>query len=395
MTDHSHIVRSHPADLALVLSGGGARAAYQAGVLCAIAEAAPALEICILTGVSAGAINTLYLAAHPGPFSDAVTGLRREWERLTPDQVYRVRPIRLGRSVLRWVVQMLLRRRTAAPTLKGLMDMGPLRQFLSECVDFDGIEANIRRGQPRAVALSATCYDTGKTVTFVQGGGDVEMWERHMRVATRTTITVDHLTASASIPLVFPAVKLDGAFYGDGSVRLTAPLAPAIHLGARRILAVAMRSSVPAPACTPGAGDYPAAAQVLGTLLHAVFLDSLDADVERLERVNELLRAIPAGARAPEKLRPVDLLIMRPSRDLGSLARGMEAQLPATVRTVLRSVGGEREQSSDLLSYLMFHPRYIGPVLELGYEDAKAHAREIDAFLERWEAERSGKAVGR
>lgn len=374
-----------------MLSGGGARAAYQVGVLAAVAEHVPALEISILTGVSAGGINTVYLAAHPGPFRDAVGGLRREWEKLTPKQVYRVRPISLGRSAIRWIFQMLLRR-GGPSTLKGLMDMSPLRTFLGACVKFDGIDANIRRNRLWAVALSATCYDTGKTVTFVQGARDVPMWERHMRVATRDRLRLDHVIASSAIPIAFPAVKLNGGFYGDGSVRQTAPLAPAIHLGARRILAIAMRAERPTPACSPSANAYPAAAQVMGTLLHSVFLDSLDTDAERLDRVNELLRAIPAGAPVPGGLRPVDLLMLRPSRDLGSLARGMDADLPAMVRMVLKGVGGEREESADFLSYLLFEPTYIKTVLELGYEDGRRQWPKVAAFLDRWEAER---AVGR
>ncbi len=394
MSAEPYVARSHPADLALVLSGGGARAAYQVGVLSAIAEQAPELSISILTGVSAGAINTMYLAAHPGPFRDAVAGLRREWRTLTPDRVYRVRPVRLGSAALRWVLQMALRRRGSPSTVRGLMDMRPLRAFLDRCIRFGDIDANIRAGRLRAVALSATCYDSGKTVTFVQGAPDVEMWERHMRFATRAAITLDHLMASAAIPIIFPAVKLDGGFYGDGSVRQTAPLAPAIHLGARRVLAVAMRAGRPAPACAPESSDYPAAAQVMGTLLHSVFLDSLEADAERLDRVNELLRAIAPGTR-PRGLRPVDLLMLRPSRDLASLARGMDVELPRMVRMALQGVGGEREQSADFLSYLLFQPNYISTVMQLGYEDTREQWPLVNAFLDRWDAERSGRAVGR
>lgn len=382
--------RTNDGHLALVLSGGGARAAYQVGVLCAIAEEAPGLAVPILTGVSAGAINTVFLAAHRGSFVEAVHELRDQWSTLTPDKVYRVRPIQLGRRLLRWVLQMLFRGRTSPSTVRGFMDMGPLRRFLDGCIDTTGIDANIEAGRLRAVALSTTCYNTGQTVTFVQGARDVTMWERHMRLATRVNVMLDHLLASAAIPIVFPAVKLGGAFYGDGSVRQTAPLAPAIHLGANRIIAIAMRAGRPTPGCAPEASDYPAAAQVLGTLLHSVFLDSLDTDAERLDRVNALLKALPSDREGPGGLKPVDLLLLRPSRDLGGLARGVHLELPRLVRAALRGLGGERVESADFLSYLLFQPSYIRSVMELGYEDARRQWEEIGAFLER----PSARAVG-
>ena len=366
--------------LALVLSGGGARAAYQVGVLSAIAERCPDLAIHILTGVSAGAINTVYLASHPGPFRQAIEGLRTEWGRLSPGRVYRIRPVHLGRGMLRWLTNMILRSGPAQPSLRGLMDMDPLRGFLATCMPVEGIQRNIDAGRLRAVALSATCYDNGATVTFVQAARHVPVWERYMRVAVRTPITVGHLMASAAIPIVFPAVKLDGAFYGDGSVRQTAPLAPAIHLGARRIIGIAMRARTEPMVCNQ-MQDYPVAAEVFGLLFHSVFLDSLDADVERLERVNALLRTLPERATAPEGMRPVDLLLFRPSRDLGALASGCSVELPRLVRLVVSSMGGGRANSADFLSYLMFQPEYTGLLMELGYEDAMQRADAIDEFL--------------
>ena len=376
-----------PNNTAFVFSGGGARAAYQVGVLQAVAELAPELEIPILTGVSAGAINASFLAAHPGPLPQAAEDLRHEWERLTVDRVYGIHPLRLGRALLRWGINLLLRRRTAPPAFEGLMSAQPLRQFLAECMDFGGIGRNIAAGRLRAAALSATCYSTGQTVTFVQGGEQVPLWERHMRIAVRSEITVDHLLASAAIPLVFPAVRLGAAFYGDGSVRQTAPLSPAIHLGARRILAVAMRAQEPAVTCAPDDAGYPLAAEVFGLLLHSVFIDSLDADVERLRRINTLLHAVSVE-HAPEGVRPIDLFVLRPSRDLGELARGCRAKLPPLLELAVRSIGGEQAKSADFQSYLMFQPEYTGRLIDLGYRDAKQRARGIEQFLH-------GKAVGR
>jgi NTE family protein len=368
--------------LALVLSGGGARAAYQVGALSAIAEIAPTLVIPIHTGVSAGGLNSTFLAAHRGPFKLAVAELESQWGKLTPERVYAVRPVHVGRGMLRWVVNMVRFRRVPQPSLRGLMDGAPLRSFLRHCIAFDGIQRNIDEGRLRAVALSATCYSGGQTVTFVQGVRDLPLWQRHMRQATRDDLEVDHLMASAAIPLVFPAVGIRDAFYGDGSVRQTAPLAPAIHLGADRIIAVSMRTSAPAPSCTPTAlRDYPVAAQVFGLLLHSVFLDILDADAERLERLNQLLRHIPEAQRPVDGIRPIDLLLLRPSRDLGGLASTHPVRLPPLVRFLVSSIGGGWERSADFLSYLMFHPSYTGLLMELGYEDTRARRDEVERFV--------------
>lgn len=365
--------------LALVLSGGGARASYQVGVLLAIAERVPNLKISIITGVSAGAINAIYLAAHPGPFLQAVQGLRGEWLKLTPDQVYRVRPLNLGRAALRTVIAAITGGRKTPASVRGLMEVSPLRRFLEQCTELDGIQRNIEAGRLRAIALSTTCYSTGETVTFVQDDMRHTMWRRHMRRAVRVPITLDHVMASSAIPIVFPAVRLGASFYGDGSVRQTAPLAPAIHLGANRILAVAMREKRGAAEADP-IGDYPAAVQVFGLLLHSIFLDALDADMERLERLNHLLDRIP-GDRRPANLRPIDLQIVRPSRDLGALARDCKVHLPGMVQLAIKSIGGRRVQASDFLSYLMFQPEYTGAVMDLGYEDAGKAWGKLERFL--------------
>jgi NTE family protein len=366
--------------LALVLSGGGARAAYQVGAMRAIAECCPDLQIPILTGVSAGAINTAFLAAHPGPLPAAVDDLAAAWNELYPHQVYRVRPLHIGRSMLRWVTNMLLQRRRGPPALRGLMDMEPLRRFLLRSMDFGGIQRNVVARRLRAVALSATCYNTGQTVTFVEGDESAQLWSRHMRLALRERITADHLLASAAIPIVFPAIKLGNAFYGDGSVRQTAPLAPAIHLGARKILAVAMRSGAEDGARPILNEEYPVAAEIFGMLLHSVFLDTLEADRERLQTINELL-AKCASAEPDPRLRPVDLLMLYPSRDLGAMARDETMELPRLVQLLVSSVGGARARSPDFLSYLMFQPSFTGKLRELGYEDTRKRKGEIENFL--------------
>ena len=367
--------------LALVLSGGGARAAYQVGVLVAIAEHLPQLTIPILTGVSAGSINTAHLAAHPGDFRSAVTALRSEWSKLTPDRVYCVRPVSVARAVLRWLFTWIMRRRKEPAVIQGLMDMRPLRVFLSECIDFAGIDNNIGTGRLRAVALTTTSYTTGRTVTFIQGEPGCPIWSRSQRIGIKGEITVDHVIASSAIPIVFPAVRLGDGFYGDGSVRQMAPLAPAIHLGARRILAISMRSKPPSSEPVVLAGEYPAMAEVMALLFNAVFLDSLDGDAERLVRINQLLENVPPGGAAPGGIRPVELFMVHPSRDLGELSRGLAPRLPGAVRAVVDSMGGQREGSKDFLSYLLFDPAYTDQLVDLGYSDTCAQWGQLEAFL--------------
>jgi len=374
VTDHS------ASDLAVVLSGGGARAAYQVGVLAAVAERLPDLTIPIITGVSAGSLNATYLAAHRGSLALAVKGLQGEWLRLTSDQVYRLPATGVAKTTMRTVVRLLRLRRDTA--VHGLLDTRPLARFLTQVVDFEGIDHNIASSRLKAVALSATSYDTGATITFVHGATDVPLWERAQRVAVRSRISVPHVMASCAIPIIFPAVKLDGGFYGDGSVRQTAPLAPAIHLGARRVLAVGMRGrTMIASDLLAATGEYPTAAQVTGLLLHSVFLDALDADVERLERINRLIDSHPPGSALPDGLRPVRLCQIRPSRDLGAMARGLVPRLPMLMDFIIKSMGGKEERGADFLSYLLFEPEYTGLLMELGHEDAMAQWPRLEGLL--------------
>ena len=372
--------------LALVLTGGGARAAYQVGVVCAIAERAPQLTFPILTGVSAGAINAVYLAAHPGPLAAAAATLRAEWSRLTVDRVYRIRPIGIGRALLRGLAQLVTGRRAGTATLRGVLDMQPLREFLAAGIDLSGIDRNIAAGRLRAAALSATSYASGDTVTFVHGSPDVPTWRRALRHAVRVRLTIDHVMASAALPILFSAVRVGDAFYGDGSVRQTAPLAPAIHLGATALLVITQRAESAQRSAVPRLGDYPTLAEVGGLLLHSIFLDALEADVERLERLNRVLAGLPAGQPAPDGLRPVSLLVVRPSRDLAELAAGHDARLPPMIRWVVRGVGGDRAAAVDFLSYLLFYPAYTTTLIELGYEDVGRDWPRIERFLSAYSA---------
>lgn len=364
----------------LVLSGGGARAAYQVGVLSYLAEKAPEAQFPIITGVSAGAINAAFLAGHRGEPSETLQALSDCWTSLNVDRIFRTDPGSIGLTGARWF--WMLGGGGVGPKVRGLLDTEPLRDFLAENVDLAGIEAKVRSGHLRALALSATLYSTGQTITFVQGEEDVPLWERVRRIGVRAKIAVEHVMASGSIPLVFPAIAVDGEYYGDGSIRQGAPLAPAIHLGADRLMAISTRY---APSLeeveertTP---DYPPPAQIIGMLFNTIFLDTLESDAERLRRINEILAVLPRNTASPDGLRPIRLLIVRPSRDLGRMSEGYRRKLPRSLRFMLRGLGIQRLRGPELLSYLLFEMPYIGHVMELGYEDAMSQWHEIEGFF--------------
>jgi len=378
------------ASLALVLSGGGARAAYQVGFLRVLASRYPNLAPDILTGVSAGGIIATKLAAREASFAAAVDELHEVWHGLRTEDVFRVDPGDLTSRVTRWGVRLVSGGAPGTPRARSLLDTSPLRELLTRTLRpdddgrFPGIAQNLAAGRLRAVALTASSYTTGQSVTWVQSaeGCGVMTWERPRRTSVEGCLGVNHVMASAALPFFFPAVEIDGAWYGDGGIRLTAPLSPAIHLGARKIIAISTRyARSQEDGEAPANGGYPPPAQVAGVLLNAVFLDLLDADALRLEQLNGLLDRLPRGARAD--LRHVDLMILRPSQDLGQLANSFEAQLPRTFRFLLRGLGSREVRSNDMASLLMFQQDYLAKLIELGERDARARGEDIDAFMRR------------
>ena len=269
--------------------------------------------------------------------------------------------------------------------MKGLMDTEPLRQFLNRVLErnadgtLPGIERNLAAGALHAVALSATSYTTGQSVTWVEGK-DIQLWQRPQRRSELARLTVDHVMASTALPMLFPAVKLGAEWFGDGGVRLTAPLSPALHLGATRILTISTRyQRTRAEADRPLTDGYPPPAQVLGVLYNAVFLDLIDEDILRLQKVNRLLDGVPPDRR--DGMRVVDILVMRPSRDLGKLAREFEPRLPPVFRYLTRGLGTQHTASPDILSLVLFQSDYLRRLIDLGESDAEAQAGQVEAFL--------------
>ncbi len=372
-------------DLALVLTGGGARGAYQVGVLRWMARHYPQLRVPILTGVSAGAVNAAHLAGHHGTFPQAVEELAGLWRQLTLDHVFELSAPALAWTGVRWAARLLSGGLLKGPVVRALLETQPLREYLEEAYaavrgQITGVGYNLERGTLKAVAVSTTDYSTGESVVWVEGRG-IEPWSRPRRRAIHTRLSVEHVMASAAIPLFFPAVKIGKSWYGDGGMELTAPLSPALHLGARRIIAISTRYE------RPGGGGrrqtvlgYPQPATILGMLLNAVFLDLIDQDAARLERFNSLLARVPPEERGG--LRLIELVTLRPSKDLGRLARKYEGQLPSTFRFLTRGLGTEQSASPDLLSMLSFIPDYMERIMAVGERDAERNADRLVPILD-------------
>ena len=371
-------------ELALVMGGGGARAAYQVGVLRGLARDHPELHAPILTGVSAGAINTAFLANRPEPVARGVEHLVDLWSELRTEDVFESNALALFGTAFRWGLRLLSGGSKLAPPTRGMVDTAPLRRFLcrvlgSEDGRLHGVRENLEAGRLRAVGLTTTDYATARTVTYIEGR-DVEMWKRPNRSALQTDLTVDHVMASAALPLFFPAIQIGDRWHGDGGIRLTSPLAPALHLGAERVLAISTRYTKKGHEVDrPESYGYPSPARVLGVLMNAIFLDALDHDALMMGRVNDLLRRIPEEQRGD--LRVADLLILRPSRDLARLATKYEPRLPRSFRFMTRGLGTRQTRSPDSLSMVLFEPDYMNRLMDLGEEDAGVHRGEIAAFL--------------
>jgi NTE family protein len=372
-------------EIAVMLTGGGARAAYQVGLLKGIATHFPHLKLKIITGVSAGAINAIYLAARPGSLMDKARNLERMWCELNCDSIYQFdwQTFLPFRSVLASL--MPKKNRFTKARAHALVDTTPLRDLLCRVLNVlpgepvPGIEENIRDGEITALALMTLDYSTGQSVRWVQGRM-FDLYEGPNRRVARTHFTVEHVLASAALPFVFPAVRVGNEWHGDGGIRLAAPLSPAVHLGAHRIIAMSTGyQRTQAEAAKPLVSGYPPVAQILSQLVNAVFLDVIDEDVTRMERMNELLRKMAPQERAG--LKPIELLVLRPSVDLGRLAAHFEHKLPRKLKLLTRALGAKETESPDFVSMLMFEPSFTRRIIEIGEADVTSRLAEIRAFL--------------
>jgi len=368
---------------ALILSGGGARAAYQAGVLKAIAELIPPgtkNPFQIICGTSAGAINATALAAGAHDLLGASEALCRVWGGLTINRVYRADTWPLLRITGRWLRAFLTGKAAQRPVT--LLDVSPLRELLAQAIPWSAVRTNIEVGALEALAITASSYDSGMSVSFCMGNEQIQMWERAQRIGVRTSIGIDHLMASSAIPLLFPPVKIGDEFFGDGAVHQVAPTAPALHLGADRILVIgANRTRRHKPPRREG--DGPSLAQIGGHVLASIFTDALGTDLEKVRLVNVAVRQIPPDRLpdSPMPLRDVGLCVLTPSVSLQALALEHQGRLPRSLRMVVGRAGGTDEGGAALLSYLLFDANYCRALINLGYRDAMAAKKDLHNFL--------------
>jgi len=383
----------------LILTGGGARAAYQVGVLAALAQIRRAAGINegnpfpVIAGTSAGAINAAMLACQADDFDAAVEGLVQVWENIHVHQVYRADSLGLIRTGARWLTMMsigwaLARWRRTQPN--SLLDNAPLGDLLRRMVRLERLEAMLSQGHLQALAISGSSYSSGQHVTFYQSGRTLKPWMRSQRLAVQAPISVEHLLASSAIPFIFPAKKLDlegqAEWFGDGSMRQSAPISPAIHLGAERVLVIgAGRMHEPLGRRAVLIDGHPSMAQIAGHALSNIFLDALAVDVERLQRINATLALLPPAAHQATALRPIEVLVIAPSRRLDDLAAEHQGSLPPALRAMLRSIGvagqGQGASGSALTSYLLFEPEYTRELIKLGASDTLARRGDVLAFF--------------
>ena len=368
--------------IGLLLGGGGARAAYQVGVLKAVAELVrqdavnPFPVIC---GSSAGGINAAVVASHALRFQEGIRRLVQVWENFEVDKVFRADGWSALSRSSRWFLAMLTGGAGGSP--KSILDVSPLRSLLEHHVVFEHIDRAIENRALRAVCVTASSYTSGRSISFYHGVPECEDWARARRDGVATRLGIDHLMASAAIPILFPAVGIDGQYYGDGSMRQIAPTSPALHLGADKILVIGVRQETgPAPEEEEVDREYPGVGQIAGYILDTLFLNSLSADIERLERINRTLEYVTD--RDSTSLRQVDTLLISPSRDLAAMAEPMYHLFPASIRYLLAVLGARRGSGRRLMSYLLFEKPYCRALVELGYADAMARKPEIQRFLD-------------
>jgi len=367
------------------MSGGGARAAYQVGVLRALCEILPKgvrNPFPIICGTSAGAINAAVLATDAANFRRGVRRLMTVWKNFRVHHVYRADAYgALGNSA-RWVLAAISAGRLAGGAVS-LLDNSPLARLLERHVDFPAIGRSIDTGNLSAFAVTCSGYTTGQSVTFYQGRASLSGWERARRVGVATPIGLPHLMASSALPFIFPAVRINREYFGDGSMRQIAPVSPALHLGAERLLVIGVgRQSRQSPPRVQ-TDSYPSLAQIAGHALDSIFLDGLEVDLERLQRINRTLSIIPPETLQKNgyPLRAVEFRVLTPSVPLEQVAAQHAHELPRVIRGLLRTVGAMKSTGSNLLSYLLFERTYCRALIQLGYRDAMAQQNDLLAFL--------------
>lgn len=381
-------MKIHPENsmTALVLPGGGARGAFQVGVLRAIAEICPhgcENPFPIISGTSAGAINSVVLASRARRFRVAVAELERVWGHFHSNQVFRSDSLTMLKSSLRWLGA-IVTGGTLINMPRSLLDNSPLRALLSHNIHFPRIQESIDRGHLHAVAVTAAGYRSAKSKSFFQAAPNCRTWSRTRRAGIREEIHLEHLMASIAVPMIFPPVRLHGEYFGDGAMRQATPLSPAIHLGADRILVIGVRDEKAGSdpeISTPQ--SYPSFAHIAGYMLDTLFMDGLYSDLERMTRMNQLIDSAMYDQNTGlfPKVRPIDTMVVLPSRDLREIAIACREEMPRPVRALLRGVAGRNASEGRLLSFLLFEQAYTRELIKLGYNDAMQVKDQLSRFI--------------
>ncbi len=378
MVDHAGAA---PVKVGLVLPGGGARAAYQVGVLRAIADLLPtraANPFPVVTGTSAGAVNATAIAVHADRFRVAVGNLERVWRNFQVHHVFRADTASMLRSGLHWMLAMMSGGWLLPPP-KSLFDNTPLRELLSVQFDFGNVRRSIENGHLDALALSAAGYNSARSVAFYEARSGTQPWSRMRRAGQPTRLTLDHLMASVAVPFLFPPVLMGEEFYGDGSMREANPFSASIHLGAERLLVVGTRNEARPPTATPP--QSPTFGQIFGYMLDSLFSDGMYSDLERLTQLNDIVEQTGPLNTETARLRNIDMMVILPSRDLSEIARHHVNSLPRTLRTLLRTMGALNTGGGQLMSYLLFEGSFTRELIALGYKDAMGRSDDLLAFL--------------
>jgi NTE family protein len=373
-------MRGQRPTIGLVLTGGGARSAYQVGVLRALTELLPRQRnpFQVIVGTSAGAVAASVLAAEAHHWRQAVVGLEQVWANFRVSQVFHADTPHMLRAGAHWILALLTGGFLLSPP-KSMLDNSPLRELFGKNIDWSGIRTSVARGHLRAVALCATSYASGQSVAFYHGTDDIHDWARAQRLGRRSDLTLDHLMASVAIPLLFPPMPLSDEYFGDGAMRQMNPLSPAIHLGANRLLILGVRARRQAGvAVTRLPETTPTPGQIFGYMLDTLFTDQIYGDLEQVERINQLVRAAPAAAPG---LRAVETLMLAPSVDPREVAARHTGAIPPGLRALLRVIGASDAEGGQLASYLMFEAPYTRELIELGYRDAMEARSALMAFM--------------
>ena len=385
-----------PPKTALILTGGGARAAYQVGVLRALAELVPAsvrTPFPIICGTSAGAINAAVLAMNAADFRRGVRRLMTVWKNFHVRHVYRSDPWGAFANSARWVFALVtggvFSRRPVS-----LLDNAPLAALLARDLDFSAIRRAIDAGHLTAFAVTCSGYTSGQSVTFFEGAPGLQPWQRARRIGVQMPIMFEHLLASSALPFIFPPVHINREYFGDGSMRQIAPISPALHLGADSLFVIGVGRQLQHRQERVKTESHPSLAQIAGHALNSIFLDSLEVDLERLQRINRTIELVPAEIleRTHYPLHHVDFRVISPSEELERIAMAHADELPRTIRALLHTVGALRSGGANLLSYLLFEKSYCRALIRLGYGDAMERKEDLLAFLG-WEGAASSVAA--